>query len=242
MMRIMLEAMCYENNSFITLTYEDDRLPDGNSLCKRDLQNFFKRFRYYYKFNKVRYFAVGEYGDVSFRPHYHVIIFNYQSEKLFVDKSWSKGFSSVFEFSKAFARYITGYCIKKMNKKDDERLGGKEPEFSLSSRRDGGIGSTFIDRMIERLNSKDYYKKSYITTIRIGGKDLYLGRYLSERLNRGINSDENEKDLAFYEYQNEIFDSVIDGIHIGNKFNEVYGDRIKAMEKRHKIYKVRKKL
>ena len=68
-------------------------------LRKIDLQNFFKRFRYYAgKITKerVRYFAVGEYGPVHFRPHYHVLLY-FNSEQLLqacseiVCSSWTFG-------------------------------------------------------------------------------------------------------------------------------------------------------
>ena len=68
-------------------------------LRKSDLQKFFKRFRYYakkYTKEKVRYFAVGEYGPVHFRPHYHILLY-FNSEELLqvcsdcVSASWSLG-------------------------------------------------------------------------------------------------------------------------------------------------------
>ena len=84
--RIMLEAKSHTNSAFITLTYNDEHLPftlDGlTTLCKRDLQNYFKRLRRKLKY-EIRYFAVGEYGtkksDITTfegeRPHYHAIVF-----------------------------------------------------------------------------------------------------------------------------------------------------------------------
>nr|CDL65737.1 unnamed protein product [uncultured bacterium] len=47
-------------------------------LRKRDLQLFIKRLRKNlskYSDAKVRYFAMGEYGPVHFRPHYHFLLF-----------------------------------------------------------------------------------------------------------------------------------------------------------------------
>ena len=46
-------------------------------LRKTDLQKFLKRFRYYVSKTtkaKVRYFACGEYGPTTFRPHYHLLL------------------------------------------------------------------------------------------------------------------------------------------------------------------------
>ena len=55
-------------------------------LRKYDLQLFLKRFRYYvtkrFPQEKVRYFAVGEYGPVHFRPHYHLLLFLSSDEAL----------------------------------------------------------------------------------------------------------------------------------------------------------------
>ena len=75
--RIMLEASSFKHNSFITLTYASNPV----SLQPKHLQDFIKRLRRRldeYQ-NKVRFFAVGEYGDVSERPHYHIALFNYPS-------------------------------------------------------------------------------------------------------------------------------------------------------------------
>ena len=65
---------------FATLTYNNENLPTKadtgcSTLNYHDLQNYWKRLR---KNNddKLVYFAVGEYGTITKRPHYHAIIFN----------------------------------------------------------------------------------------------------------------------------------------------------------------------
>lgn len=62
------EASLHERNAFVTLTYEDA----PPALVKEDLQKFFKRARHSFDF---RYFACGEYGEATHRPHYHALIF-----------------------------------------------------------------------------------------------------------------------------------------------------------------------
>ena len=70
---------------FLTLTYDNEHLPPGAELSKRDLQLFIKRLR---KRNPgIRYFAVGEYGSQKGRPHYHAVIFNLVDLDL-VTRSW----------------------------------------------------------------------------------------------------------------------------------------------------------
>jgi len=77
--RCIHEAHLHEENYFITFTYDDTNLPWNNSLRPRDLSLFFKRLR---KKQNVRYYAVGEYGDLLGRPHYHAIIFNLRLDDL----------------------------------------------------------------------------------------------------------------------------------------------------------------
>lgn len=79
-----------EENSFITLTYDDSNLPPDGSLTMRDWQLFAKNFRNWItKVNKqraeikqtplpsLRYFQCGEYGDETGRPHFHACIFGH---------------------------------------------------------------------------------------------------------------------------------------------------------------------
>ena len=44
-MRNMHEASLWLNNIFITLTYDNDHLPQHNTLIKKDFQDFMKRLR-----------------------------------------------------------------------------------------------------------------------------------------------------------------------------------------------------
>lgn len=74
--RCVLEAKQYKHNYFVTLTYDDYFLPDRNSLEPKDVQLFMKRLRKKFKGIKIRFLLSGEYGDISFRPHYHLLLFN----------------------------------------------------------------------------------------------------------------------------------------------------------------------
>jgi hypothetical protein len=63
------------------ITYEDNQVA---VLVNRHLQLFIKRFRKYVskKYNeKIRYYAIGEYGIQSLRPHWHILFF-YTSSQL----------------------------------------------------------------------------------------------------------------------------------------------------------------
>lgn len=75
--RIMCEVQEHAENCCLTLTYDDDHLPSGALLCKRDVQLFLKRLRKSLSPLRIRYFYSGEYGERRGRPHYHMIIFGW---------------------------------------------------------------------------------------------------------------------------------------------------------------------
>ncbi len=99
--RIHHENQMHESSCFITLTYNDEKLPDDHSLKKKDFQDFMKRYRNHFRYRemnkitkryntkytkKIRYFQSGEYGEPTYennyiaRPHYHAIIFGHDFE------------------------------------------------------------------------------------------------------------------------------------------------------------------
>lgn len=78
--RLMAEYKSSVNAYFITLTYDDEHLPKSNQLQKKEAQFFVKSlkdyFRKHFNFYGIKYYLVGEYGSSSWRPHYHLIVYN----------------------------------------------------------------------------------------------------------------------------------------------------------------------
>lgn len=77
-----------------------------------------------------RYYAVGEYGDESFRPHYHALLFgiDFADKTLYRERGgvrvyvsallesvWGKGFCTVGELTVESAAYCARYAMKKVN-------------------------------------------------------------------------------------------------------------------------------
>lgn len=128
--RMMHEAEYHENSLFVTLTYEDSKLPDDFSLNKEDYQLFLKRLRKWSK-NKIRYVLSGEYGSQTLRPHYHAIIYglelpdmeqhatNNRGEPLYqsaiLESIWRKGHTSSGAVTKESCGYVAGYMLKDSN-------------------------------------------------------------------------------------------------------------------------------
>lgn len=125
--RIVLEARQYNENCMLTLTYNNDNLPQGG-VDRREVQLFMKSLRQSLSPRKVRFFACGEYGKRFSRPHYHIIIFGWFPEDSYewcrdssgiqlyrspqLEKVWKKGFSSVGKLTYKSALY----CAKYLNK------------------------------------------------------------------------------------------------------------------------------
>lgn len=211
--RIVLEACSHEHASFVTLTYEDGKLPDGGTLVPRDLQLWLKRLRK--RLKPFRFFAVGEYGDRTWRPHYHVALFGIGREcALDIQNTWGNGFTDTGDLTPASARYIAGYTTKKMTSHDDYRLqSGIHPEFARMSLRPG-IGASSIPSFATAFRDKS--GRQFIThtgdvpsVFKVARRDFPIGRYLRERLRSELNVVANEpvmrgrervvKMLAMYE-------------------------------------------
>lgn len=148
--RLLLEAACHPSSLFLTLTYDEANVPKTASgipqLDPEDLKLYWKRLR---KAGLVfRYFAVGEYGERTARPHYHAILYGLDetAEKTLLEK-WPFGFIKVdADVNPKVAAYCCGYVLKKWTQKEDPRLKGRHPEFMRSSRRPG-IGANAIERL-----------------------------------------------------------------------------------------------
>lgn len=126
--RLMLEAQKHEHSLFVTLTYAPDKIPEDGSVVPKHLQDFLKRLRQRVSPVRVRFYGVGEYGDRTFRPHYHVALFGVRHAKDVV-ASWGMGRVHVGSLTVDSAGYIVSYICKRMTRKEDARLKGRHPEF-----------------------------------------------------------------------------------------------------------------
>ncbi len=141
--RILMEQFWNPNYClFFTFTYAEEHLhwtltEDGNrvsSLHKKSFLTWLNNVQR--QTGKFRYYAIGEYGDFTFRPHYHLAVFPSQHcQTQLIGPLWTKGFFSVSELTHERARYLANYTTKKLTKPTDERLErNQEPEFRTSSR------------------------------------------------------------------------------------------------------------
>lgn len=167
--RCMHEKRLHTDSCFITLTYDNANLPPGGTLVKRDLQLFMKRYRKIAG-EGVRFFACGEYGEKSGRPHYHVLLLNkdltdkrllksgseynlYESPLL--SRLWPFGANALGDVTFESAAYVARYCTKKITgPKAADHYGGREPEFLVMSRRPG-IGTGYLNKYQSEIYAHD---------------------------------------------------------------------------------------
>lgn len=167
--RCMHEKRMHDASAFLTLTYDNDHLPPGGTLVLRDLQLFMKRLRKVFG-NGVRFFACGEYGEKSGRPHYHVLLLSadfvdkkpissrsehpYYTSSL-LSKLWTAGTHIIGNVDFDSAAYVARYCTKKITgSKAAAHYGGRTPEFLVMSRRPG-IGSGYLEKYKSEIYAHD---------------------------------------------------------------------------------------
>ena len=114
--RILHELSYWDCATFLTLTYDDDNVPIDGSLRKEELQLYLKRLRKRLDDRLIKYYAAGEYGDTTKRPHYHLIVFGVDpvKDKEVMDKSWSKGYIYVGTVTHDSSKYVSSY-VQKLN-------------------------------------------------------------------------------------------------------------------------------
>lgn len=183
--RILLESLMHTDNAFITLTYSPENLPENGTLVPKHLTDYIKRLRKNYG-QAIRYYAVGEYGDKSCRPHYHIAAFGIHFQNSAIGKSWKYGHIHSGTITKDSAQYIASYTVKKLTSKDDARLCGRYPEFARMSRKPG-IGAGAVAKIARDLETKEGSELiakmlDVPSTITHDGKQWPIGRYLKQRL------------------------------------------------------------
>lgn len=220
----MLEAAQYSENCFATLTYNDDHLPMVDTslyggpgplatLAPNDTTLWLKRLRKAYAPHTFRFFLAGEYGEQTWRPHYHVALFGVPScargitglgmsrpdwtrccaACRVVGETWGKGNIFLGILEPDSAQYVCGYVTKKMTRRDHWKLLGREPEFSRQSNRGGGLGKSAMHEVASELMRFNLETRQADVPVSLthGRRSLPLGRYLRRCLREMVGKEAN---------------------------------------------------
>jgi len=174
--RCVHEASLFEENCFVTCTYDEDHLPIGGTLVRHHFVDFIKRLRDDFSF---RFFMCGEYGEQLSRPHYHAVFFGldfedkriwkrgeyplYRSE--YLERKWKRGMCIIGAVNYDTAAYCARYIVKRIRGVDAwehyqnfDCLTGEiyelEPEYCTMSRRPG-IGAAWFDLYSDEVFPED---------------------------------------------------------------------------------------
>jgi len=202
--RCVHEAQMHSDNVAVTLTYDDEHLPEDSSVSVKHWQDFCDRVRY--ERGPFRYLHTGEYGETNtLRPHYHGLLFGMsfpdpyrtgtstrghpvlQSEDL--TRLWGNGIATIAPVNFATASYTARYTIAKASFDDPEQFQRIDPEtgewwevkptYSTMSLRPG-IGNAWYKRW-----KKEVYPSDFIT---IKGQ-IYRPPLYYDKLLEGENPD-----------------------------------------------------
>lgn len=177
--RLAHEMAHHDSSCFVTLTIDDEHMPSNGSLEKRRLQLFFKRLRKSLGDRKIKYYACGEYGENTYRSHYHAIIFGLGlKDKQLIENAWSENGQLIGHVNIGLCEirsihYVTGYVRKKLEGKKDyeyKRL-GFEPPFALQSL---GLGLNFALENRKHLTDN--------LSVHLNGLQVSIPRYYVNKL------------------------------------------------------------
>lgn len=127
-------------SSFVTLTIESN----NPKLQRSDLQKFFKRLRKNCPDFPFSYLAIGDYGEQTFRPHYHALMLGFPPEaESFINQNWKLGLTDVKPIVSGNINYVVRYMSAQTKSiKEQFVKHGLEEPFSLCSR---NLGHTLFD-------------------------------------------------------------------------------------------------
>lgn len=184
--RLRQEEKIHNSSWFVTLTYEVPPMTQNGfmSLRRSDLTNFFKRLRFNTDRKTIKYYACGEYGTKSFRPHYHAIIFDATTDE--IQNAWLSGHNNDDLVRRGFTHYgqvsddSIAYTAKYMAKESripvhdyDDRL----PEYSIMSKK---LGINYLSPQIIKYHNDGVTYRPFLTMP--GGAVHAMPRYYRDRI------------------------------------------------------------
>lgn len=181
--RCVLHASLYQQNCFLTLTYDETKSTYHNDFDYTDIQKFKKRLRRYVERNfhgkKIEIFNVHEYGKKG-KKHWHLLVFGhdfadktvytrknniplYTSKKL--EELWPFGFNTLGDVSEGSAMYQAQYMEKDVKN-------GNVMSHKKSHSKHSGLGRPYFIQNYKQILSLGF--------IPIGGRKVPLPRYFQK--------------------------------------------------------------
>lgn len=194
--RMMLEQMYYGDIPpiMVRLSYAPCHLPpDG--VCKDHICKFHRRLHDYFRHqdlpNDWRIITFSEYSPEMGRAHYHCVVFGLDFNDFhkfisfhdIVQRCWPFGYVHTKRcWSLGALRYVSKYVSKDVYVNVPE---GKNPNFWHGPRREGGIGSRFLELAdLKNIIDADYPYVSFQSMGKV--EKVFLPRYLREKIHGSL--------------------------------------------------------
>lgn len=189
--RLLLEATSHQTWSWPTLTYDQNH--NAGTLNPDHVAKWLKDLRRE-SGERIRYFYVGEYGDRTFRPHYHCVIYGLSRIDLLA-RCWQHGHIYLGDPSPASIAYNCAHITKSVHHKAEIEAKGLYPEFQRMSLKPG-IGCHALQKIADWHNTEkgsQYIADNFdvCTTFRLFGRQWHLGKYLTRKLRVMVGMDPN---------------------------------------------------
>jgi hypothetical protein len=188
--RLTEEQRVSTSSAFLTLTYEDQHLKYSDAgyptLYTKDHQDFVKRLRKTIgthftneQSRPIKYYAVGEYGTNTHRPHFHSIMFNLPREYFqhpeLLTRDWKLGQTLLAECNPKTIAYVTGYVNKTLYITGQDPLDDRKKEMTMCSK---GLGQSYLTEA-----RKEYYKKILTPYLIVeNGDKRTMPRYYKDKM------------------------------------------------------------
>lgn len=184
--RLKQEEKIHNASWFVTFTYDQPPISSNGfmTLRRSDFTNFMKRLRTSTLRKTIKYYACGEYGSKTYRPHFHAIIFDATPQE--IEDAWLSGnngndavlrgllhFGQVSDDSIAYtAKYMAKESRIPVHDHDD-----REPEYSVMSKR---LGANYLTPEIIKYHNDGTSYKSFLTMP--GGATHAMPRYYRDKI------------------------------------------------------------
>lgn len=201
--RIMQVEKNCTHSQFLTLTYATERLPFNErsglpEICIKDVQDFFKRLRSSNQRNgetqPIKYYCASEYGGITGRPHYHVLLFNSRID--LAQPAWQNGSIHYGHVQPASIYYTFKYLTKPYQFDRTAWHHIKRPK-ALSSK---GLGATYVTDCMKAWHKEDLLNRVFT---RYYEQKMHMPRYYRDKI-----YNHEEKLKIGKEFQNKFNDQL----------------------------------
>lgn len=242
--RLLQEEKISTSAWFITLTYDTLHVPITRagfmSINKKHCQDFFKRLRKAHEAlplqPTIKYFLAAEYGEKqkSYRPHYHIILFN--ADITLIQTAWGMGHVHYGQVSGASVGYTLKYMSKRsiipMHRNDD-----REPEFRLMSK---GLGKNYLNDRQVAWHLKNPLDRTHCTLD--DGRKIAMPRYYKDKIYSELYFESAEqallirKRVAYFNRQKMVADELLAMRNGGPTF---FQDRAEKLKEKFRVMKIK---